>query len=130
MNSKLKAHTLMYGLSLIVLGVGGYLITGAESITALIPGFFGLLVLAVSMATTRMQNYKTAGIIMMALGLIGFLATAKGIASLPGLIGGDEIARPAAVISQSIMSFLSLIYMFLLGSKVFGGGRRAAAKSS
>ena len=129
MTSKIKFHSLMYGLSLIALGLVGYLVTGLQSVTALIPSFYGLLVLGVWRLTARMSSQNIVLIVLLILGAIGFLATIRGLTGLPTLISGGGVARPAAVISQSIMSVFSLIYTFLVGSKVVSGGRQAAAES-
>ena len=43
-------------------------------------------------------------------GLLGFLGAARGLRQLPALLRGEELARPAAVISQSVMAGLSAVY--------------------
>ena len=46
-----------------------------------------------------------------ALALLGFLGSARGLGGFFSLIGGGEVARPAAVISQTIMALLSVLFV-------------------
>ena len=46
-------------------------------------------------------------------GLLGFLGSARGLLQLPALLTGGEVARPAAVMAQSVMAILMLLFVFL-----------------
>lgn len=46
-------------------------------------------------------------------GVLGFLGSARGLGNLIPLLAGQEVARPGAVIAQSIMAILMLIFTFL-----------------
>ncbi|HEX2897329.1 MAG TPA: hypothetical protein VHP63_04685 [candidate division Zixibacteria bacterium] len=102
-----------YAISLILLGVIGYYVTGMVSVTALIPTFFGLPIMVLAIAAKNPARRKHVMHIAVVLGLIGFIGGARGLGGFFTLIGGGEVARPGAVISQTIMAVLSLIFVLL-----------------
>lgn len=102
-----------FGLALIVLGVGGYLVTGMQSPTALIPALFGILLGWMGALARKPEKRKLAMHIAAGLGVIGFLATARALPKIGALLAGDPVARPAAVVSQAIMSVLMLVFVVL-----------------
>ena len=106
------------GILLILLGIGayGYALTGERaSITALIPAFFGLPILALGMAAARWSTRRSVFMhLIVVLAVLGFLGSARGLASVVALITRPEqVARPAAVIVQSLMAVLCLAYVIL-----------------
>lgn len=105
--------TMAYAISLILLGVIGNVVTGMVSATALIPMFFGLPVMAVAIGAKNPSRRKHAMHIAAALGMLGFLGASRGLTGFFTLIGGGEVARPGAVISQTIMAVLSLVFVLL-----------------
>ena len=110
--------TLVYSIALILLGLIGYIITGMQSITALIPSFWGIIIiLLVFMLTKRMNKPTILVWTLTVLGVIGFIATVNGIPKLLTLISGDNISRPSAAISQTIMAVLSLFYAISIALK-------------
>ena len=118
--------SIVFGVILIVLGLGGYFGTGTTSLTALIPAAFGLL-LVISGAIARNPEKRKLGMhIAVAVGLLGFVGSVGGLMKLPTLLTGGEVARPAAVVSQSIMAVLTLIFTVLC-VRSFIAARRARA---
>ena len=119
--------TIIYGVLLFLLGVIGFSVTGGTSTTALIPAYFALVVLIFGLLALK-EKYRSRGMHAVSLlSLIGFAGTVPGLIKLFTLISGGEIARPAAVITQSIMAVLSLLF-FLLCLKSFFDARRAKAR--
>ena len=116
--------TIGYGLVLLLLGVGGYLGSGGASITALIPAFLGLplTVLGFLARNERMLKHAMHG--AAALALIGVLGTLGGLAKLPALIFGGDVERPQAVVAQSVMALLSIVFIVLC-VRSFIAARRA-----
>lgn len=98
-----------YAAVLILLGLIGYFATGRQSVTALIPAFFGVLVLVLSMVVGRLSGPGVLRWTLIILAVVGFGATVGGIPKVIQLIGGSEIARPPAAISQAVMAVVSLI---------------------
>ena len=113
--------TRLFGLILIVLGVASYSLTGRTSVTALIPAFFGaVLVVCALVARASESARKHAMHAAVAVGLLGALAAlARGV---PAALGGDA-SRPA-VMSQLAMGVLLLIYV-ALGVQSFIAARKA-----
>jgi hypothetical protein len=59
----------------------------------------------------------------MVFALLGLIGTFSGLIKLFALITGGEIARPAAVIAQSIMALILIIYL-ASGIKTFIDARK------
>ena len=118
--SHVPSTTRYFGLILIVLGVASYMLTGRSSVTALIPAFFGAVLVICALVARNENVRKHAMHAAVAVGLIGELAAlGRGI---PAALAGDA-ARPA-VLSQLIMGVLLLIYVGL-GVQSFIAARRA-----
>lgn len=102
-----------FGLALIVLGTGGFAATGAQSPTALIPAAFGLVLVITGYLGRAPERRKLMLHIAAVVALLGFLGGAPGLTKVAGLIGGEPVARPAAVVSQSVMALLCLVFLYL-----------------
>jgi hypothetical protein len=118
--------TVVYAILLIILGLVGYFGFGRSSVTALIPAFFGVPVLAAGILALDEKKRRHAMHAASALGLLGFLGTVSGLVKFFTLLGGGEVARPAAVVSQTVMAVLSLIF-FLLCLRSFIAARLLTA---
>ena len=119
--------TIVFGIVLIVLGIVGYVGTGAVSITALIPAVIGVM-LAIAGGLALNERYrKHAMHLAAAIGLLAFLGTARGLIDLLGLIVGDDVQRPAAVLSQSVVAILMAAFVGLC-LKSFMAARRGRIK--
>ncbi len=119
----MRKITLIYGTLLIILGISGYFITSAVSITALIPAFFGIVVLLLGILSSKekIRRHILHGASL--LGLLGFIMTVSGLSGFIMNLGSlSEGTLTAATISKSIMSVLSLFY-FLLCFKSFFDAR-------
>jgi hypothetical protein len=119
----MASGTIGYGALLTALGVGGYFGTGAKSKTALIPAAFGAAALGLGLLAKN-ERYRAGALggaaILSGLGIAG---SVKGLTKLPDLLGGGEVARPAAVISQSIMAGLSAVHLAMAARALLGGKR-------
>jgi hypothetical protein len=113
--------TTIYVVLLMALGVAGFLATGMASITALIPTFFGLVVLALLLALPRLLKPSTVVRVLFAAGLLGLVATIGGVPKVFGWLMGEPLERPAAAMSQTLMAILSAIYAVLLLRAVRSG---------
>ena len=115
--------TIGLGIILIVLGLIGFFVTGMQSVTALIPTFFGLVFLVLGFIARKESARKMALHIAMVIALLGLIGTFSGLIKFFALITGGEIARPAAVIAQTIMALL-LIFYLVSGIKTFIDARK------
>lgn len=104
--------TITFGGLLIALGIGGWVATGQESPTALIPAAFGLLLALLGMLARKESLRKHAMHGAAMIGLLGMLGSARGLMGLPALLSG-EAERPAAVISQVMMAVLCALFVWL-----------------
>ena len=59
-------------------------------------------------------------------GLVGFLGTITGLLKLFTMLTGGEVQRPTAVVAQSIMAVLMLIYVGLCVKSFIDARRRRA----
>ena len=105
--------TIGFGITLILLGIGGYVATGSTHPTALIPAGFGVLLSILGILARnpklRMHTMHVAAL----LGLIGLAGSVGGVIQLVKLVGGHEIKRPAAAMAQSIMALVCLAFVTL-----------------
>ena len=117
--------TIVFGVLMILLGVVGYLLTGMQSRTALIPAIPGAIFLLLGVLARNDRVRKHVMHLAAALSLVGFLAMAgMGWVKLARWAGGTAPARPAAVISQSILGVLLLVFLVLC-VRSFINARRA-----
>ena len=117
---EMPAVTRAVGFLLILLGVVGYVATGAASITALIPAMVGAILLILALVARKPEARKHAMHAAVALALVAVLGMVPRI--VPALRAGD-ISRPA-VIAQIVMALILAVYV-LLGVKSFIDARRA-----
>src|SRR5687768_12449325 len=118
--------TMIFGALLVALGIGGYLITGRESLTALIPAIPGALFLVLGALARNPGMRKHAMHIAAAVGLLGFLGSVPGVIKLFRWAGGTEPGRPAAVVAQSVMAVLCAIFVALCVKSFIDARKRRA----
>lgn len=122
----MAATTIIFGFMLIALGLLGYVGSGAASVTALIPAFFGVVLAVLGWVGRNERHRKHAMHAAAAVGLLGFLGSARGLAGLMALVSGGGVERPAAVVAQSLMAVLMAVFVVLC-VKSFRDARRARA---
>ena len=105
--------TLIFGLVLIGLGVGLYMGTGRESVTALIPAFFGIAFVLCGLWGRSDKWRKHAMHVAAVLSLAGMGGTARGLIGGIKHLTGTAAERPAAVLGQSTMFLLCLVFLVL-----------------
>ena len=107
--------TIVFGVALLVLGVGFYFATGAAAPTSLIPAVFGvLLVLCGVLANTPEPRRRMLWMhIAVTLGLAGFIFPAARTISAFIKAHGAPVARPLAVAEQAVMAVVCLIFVAL-----------------
>jgi uncharacterized membrane protein (UPF0136 family) len=107
----MKNLTLSLGFLLIILGLASYFGTGRESITALIPAFFGLSFVILAMLATVENIKKHVMHIAAGVALVGVFGTARALPGLIDIFSGTEVARPLAVYAQTAMFLMCLVYL-------------------
>ena len=120
--------TIGLGFLLIALGLGSYFGTGRASVTALIPAFFGLPLLLLGLVALNERMRKTAILIAVVIGLLGFAGTVSGLMKLPMLVTGGELERPTAVGVQAAMAVLCFGFVLLCAWSFIKARRARAAQ--
>lgn len=111
------------GAVLLVLGVGAYLGTGTESVTALAPAVPGLLLLVLGVLAGNEDRRRHMIHAALVVALLAVLASLMPLMELPALLAGDDVERPAAVIVSALMALLCLVYIGL-GVRSFVAARK------
>ena len=113
----MASTTIVFGLLLTFLGLGGYLAAGAP--TALIPAFFGIIMMVLGFLARAEHMRKHAMHAAAAVALIGL------VGALFSLLRTPLALRPAlAVYSQVAMVILTAVFIVLC-VKSFRDARRA-----
>jgi len=118
--------TLIFAVLLVVLGLAGYLGTGAVHPTALIPTWFGLALgigglLAISPKESRRKLFMHANVTIALLGFIGASVEAA-LGYLHATSAGVPVDQ-IALASKLTMAALTLIYVILCGRSVIAARR-------
>lgn len=111
------------GIIFTIMGLYGYFGISSESITALIPAFFGIPLLILGWMGLNDKYLKHAMHAAAVLTLIGFAGTVSGLIKFIKMVSGEEIQRPAAVTVQAIMAILCLLFI-IFAVKSFIDARR------
>ena len=120
--------TIALGAALTVLGIGSYVLTNAVSLTALIPAAFGLVLIATGVIAQndRMRMHAMHAAVVVA--LLGFLGSFRGLLGIGKVLDGTAV-RPAAIVAQTIMALLTLVYI-VVAVRSFIQARRARRAAS
>jgi hypothetical protein len=107
--------TLVFAACFIALGLIGFIGTGSEHYTALIPAALGLLLgifgaLSFSPDAGRRKLFMHINV---TLGLLGFLGTVMGLIQWFQMLAGATLKNPPATESKAVMALLCLIYVAL-----------------
>ena len=107
--------TLVFAALFIALGLAGYIGTGSEHPTALIPAALGVLLgifgaLSLSPDAGRRKLFMHINV---TLGLLGFLGTVMGLIQWIGMLAGNAVKNPPATESKAAMALLCLVYVAL-----------------
>ena len=118
--------TIGFGVAFIVLGLGGYFASGMASPTALIPAAFGVVFCILGILARDDRKRKHAMHAAALVGLLAVLGSGRGLTKIGPLLAGQPVERPAAVIAQSIMALLGIVFVALC-IKSFRDARRSRA---
>ncbi len=117
--------TTAVGAVLAVLGVLAYALTGAASVTALIPTFVGVILLVCALLARRPGLRRHALHAAVAVAALGAAGSLMQVVKIGDVLAGTA-ARPAAVVVSTIM-FVLLVVLVAAGVRSFVGARRARA---
>ncbi|ORX08555.1 hypothetical protein [Mycolicibacillus trivialis] len=115
------------GAILVVTGVIAYIATSAASVTALIPAFIGLALLAAGLIARKPAAHRHAIHAALAVALLGALGSLMQVAKIGALFDGTA-ERPAAIIVSTVM-FVLLIGYLVAGVRSFIAARQNQPES-
>ena len=120
----MSSQTLYTGVALIVLGIGGYVVSGAASATALIPAFIGAVFVLLGLLGRKdsLRKHVMHGSLLLALLAVG--GTFRGITGVVAWLGGTPPERPMAVVVQAITALLCAL-LVAGGIRSFLAARKA-----
>jgi hypothetical protein len=117
--------TMVFGVVLILLGAGAFLLTGHHPHSFIPMGFGVLLALLGALANTEDAKKRMLFMhIAVTVGLLGFLGTIPGIIGVAQMAMGHATLRPDAAKVQALMGTVCLIFV-LLCVRSFVEARRA-----
>jgi len=114
--------SIIFGVLLILLGVGSYFGTGVPSVTALIPAAFGVVLAVLGRVAFRESARKHA---MHAASVVGLLGVVGALARPVKAALGGEFAMSAAAVSQLLMALLCAVFLGLCVKSFVDARRRA-----
>lgn len=103
--------TIVTGALLAIIGIVGYLASGMVSATALIPVGFGVALTLLGKWAGRPERRKLAMHIAVLVAIIAMAGSAQGIPAVFMMLGGGEVARPAAQIARALMFAVCLVFV-------------------
>jgi hypothetical protein len=116
--------TTTVGVALVLLGIGAYVLTSAVSITALIPAFVGVPLLACAAVARSATRRRPALAVALAIALLGALGSSMNVIQIGEAIAGTA-QRPSAVWVSTIM-FVLLVAYLVVGGRDLLRARRAS----
>jgi hypothetical protein len=110
----MKIIAISFGVLLIVLGLGGFMATGATTLTALTPALFGLVICVLGLIQRPekgSKNFAFFGVVFLA--ILGFVGSIRGVINLYISLTGGQVAAPGVAVQQALMAGLCLIFVLL-----------------
>ena len=120
---RMSKSIISFGALLIVVGVVAYVATGMASVTALIPSFFGIVVILLGLLGRADRFERSAVYGALGVSVLGLLGSASGLAQVVTYLGGGEVERPAASITRAVMALILIVFVVVL-TRSLAGKRR------
>jgi hypothetical protein len=115
--------TLIFSALYIVLGVAAFFLTGAVHKTALIPAYFGMVLLILGLLGQKENLRKHVMHAALLVVLLALFGTARSLLKLPSAFDGTA-ERPFAIYAQAATAVLSIAFL-ALGIRSFIQARRS-----
>jgi len=115
--------TLIFSILYIALGLAAFFLTGALHKTALIPAYFGVVLLLLGLLGQKENLRKHVMHAALLVVLLALLGTARSLLKLPSAFDGTA-ERPFAIYAQAATAVLSIAFL-ALGIRSFIQARRS-----
>lgn len=116
--------TVGFGISLVLIGLTFYLVSGRSSLTALIPAAFGIVLVLLGIVAERAASPKHAMHMAVVVALLGIAGSLNGFPAFFRMLGGDSVERPLAAAAKVAMA-VDLVAYLVCCIKSFIAARRA-----
>lgn len=115
--------TIRIGAILTAVGLAGYVLTGAVSLTALIPAAVGVVLIVLGLVARRQPDLRKHVMhVAVVVALVGLAGSISGLLALPSTLAAGGGVRPAMVM-RAAMALLLLVYI-AVAVKSFVDARR------
>ena len=111
LGNSMENISMIYGIFLIVWGIGVTILSDSQSITSLIPAIFGLPIIILSFFAKKFPDRKK--LLMHIVVLIGLIIFLGGLDLIRGLIQGNIIVNLWASSSKFMMIISGLVFTIL-----------------
>lgn len=119
----MASFTIRVGVILIAAGIAAYLLTGATSVTALIPSAIGAGLLLLGVVGVRRPDLRRHAMhVAMVVAIVGLAGSFTGLLALPAMLSGGGGVRPSVAL-RAVMAVMLLVYLGV-GIKSFVDARR------
>ena len=115
--------TLIFSALYIALGLTAFFLTGAVHKTALIPAYFGIVLLVLGLLGQKENLRKHVMHAALLVALLALFGTARSLLKLPSAFDGTA-ERPFAIYAQAATAVLSIAFL-ALGIRSFIQARRS-----
>jgi len=115
--------TLIFSTLYIALGLAAFFLTGAVHKTALIPAYFGIVLLVLGLLGQKENLRKHVMHVALLVALLALFGTARSLLKLPSAFDGTA-ERPFAIYAQAATAVLSIAFL-ALGIRSFIQARRS-----
>ena len=104
MTLNMSRLTVGFGISLVLIGLTFYLVSGRSSLTALIPAAFGIVLILLGIVAERAASPKHAMHMAAVVALLGIGGSLNGFPDFFRMLGGDAVERPLAAAAKVAMA--------------------------
>ena len=109
----MSSLAIIFGILLNIVGLFGFLETGATHYTALIPCALGLLLILSGLIAKKENLRRHAMHVAVLVALLGFLGTASAFGKINLLFAATADPKAAAIMAKSATAFLCLLFFIL-----------------
>jgi len=128
---QISSLSMIFGFTLAVLGVAGFVSTGSSSFTSLIPAVFGvILYICGRVGTSAPHLRKHAMHVAAVVSLVGILGVVpRFLGKLPALFSGQPVEPSTTAVVLQLITAVLLVIFLLLCIKSFIDARKSRLAS-
>lgn len=102
------------GALFVLIGIAAYVLSDFASVTALIPAFFGVIIVALGIVGWQTDNERIAIYAMGVLAAISVAGSGRGIPDILSLLGGESVDSVIATTTQALTIVLGLTLLVIV----------------